>query len=282
VEETILPRGDGKADLKLRVVPLKQARVGRSDEIRYEVSKDLCRTLFLERRDAEREGRLNFNAHFDFVRGVTIERGTRYRVGRIEFLGNRRYSDSLIRRHFLLDEGTLFNEGLLRRSIARLNRAALFDPVDASHVVVTPNPVTGFADVTVRLTDRRPGAWRLAGPWPLEASINARIPKWTTFAVSVGLFGPTLKLLNLPRRFVPVLAVQRPYTSAEGWKSGFAISPQTGWRATAVGYAITQMQQRLVLPAPERPLAIESEKPLSCEVRTSILRKGVAIVLGHE
>ena len=70
VTETLVPRRQGEVDLKLRVAtPAKPPKTAPSDEIRYEISKDLCRTLFLERRDAQREGVLDFTARFDFDRG---------------------------------------------------------------------------------------------------------------------------------------------------------------------------------------------------------------------
>src|SRR4051794_37622314 len=76
VTETLIPRRQGEVDLKLRVgTPAKPTRAVPSDEIRYELSKDLCRTLFLERRDAQREGVLDFTARFDFYGGLSFERG---------------------------------------------------------------------------------------------------------------------------------------------------------------------------------------------------------------
>ena len=77
-----------------------------------------------------------------------------------------------MRRHFVLDEGAIFDERLLRRSIARLNRSGLFVPIDQRHVLVSRDAESGIADITVRLTERGRRAWNIAGPWPLEASIH--------------------------------------------------------------------------------------------------------------
>jgi hypothetical protein len=45
---------------------------------------------------------------------------------------------------------------------------------------------------------------------------------------------------------------------ASGWVSGFSVAPQIGWRAMAMGYAVTQIQQRtLPLLASDRGLVPE-------------------------
>jgi hypothetical protein len=287
VTETLIPRRQGEVDLKLRVgTPVKPPRPNPSDDIRYEMSKDLCRTLFLERRDAQREGVLDFTAHFDFDHGLTWERSRSYTVGRINFTGNHHYSDALVRRHFVLDEGSIFDERALRRSIARLNRAGLFEPVDQRHVLVSRDAASGIADVTLRLSERKRGAWNLSGPWPLQGSVSARIPKWATYAASVSVFGSSLKLLDLPRRFTPILAMHRPFTPGEGWKSGFAIAPQVGWKGGGAGYAATQIQQRL-LPlisgerSAEPPLTVTGDVTMSCELkpRLKLVRTAATVAL---
>jgi hypothetical protein len=287
VEERLVPRGRDTADLELRVVMDRKKRAEASGEIRYEVSKDFCRTLFLERRDAQQAGALEFTAEFDLERGLTIARGQPYRVGRIEFAGNRHYSDALVRRYMLLDEGAVFDEGLLRRSVARLNRSGMFDPVGERSVFIERNAASGVADVTLRLTERKRGAWNIAGPWPLQGSVSARLPKWASYAASVSVYSSPLRILSLPRRLTPVFAIQRPYTPAEGWRSGFAIAPQLGLRGAAIGYAVGQLQQRLVARisgerSAEAPLAVTGEIDAACldRPRLRILRTGATMALG--
>jgi Surface antigen variable number repeat len=217
-----------------------------------------------------------------------------YHVGRIEFVGTHHYSDALLRRNFLLDEGQLLDGRLLRKSIDRLNRSKLFETTDESQVVIRPREAEGVADVIVKLTERERGAWRLSGPvgpasfaGPLEASISSRLPPWgsgilelATYTASVSMFAfarPLLPLLGVdPRRsLLPVLALARPFSPGEGWKSGFSVAPQFGWRASALSYSATQIQQRL-LPAlagdrglvPELPVTVEGpsgEGVMLCE-----------------
>jgi outer membrane protein insertion porin family len=237
---------------------------------------DICASLLRARREAEREGVLDFSATLKVQREgdpanpvadleTTIARGSAYRLGRIEFTGNHHYSDAMLRRNFLLDEGRLLDGRLLRKSIRRLNEAMLFEPIDESQVVIHPSETGRVADVIVRLTERKRGAWRLSGPvgpasfaGPLEASLSSRLPPWgsglfelATYTASVSMYAfahPILPLLavNSRRRFLPVLALARPFTPGEGWKSGFSVAPQLGWRWSALNYASTQVEQRLL------------------------------------
>src|SRR5207302_769165 len=147
--------------LKLHVTPGKPPRDAPPDDIPYKMSKQTCRTLFLERRDAQRQGVLDFTAHFDFDRGLGIESGRPYRVGRLDFIGNHHYSDALVRGQLAIEEGAIFDERLLRRSVARLNRSGFFDSIDERHILVRRDPAAGIADVTLRLTERKRGAWNL-------------------------------------------------------------------------------------------------------------------------
>jgi hypothetical protein len=282
VEETLVPRGNGKVDLKLHVLTEKRKKAAPSDEIRYEIAKDLCRSLFLERRDFPET-----IARFDFERGLTLERARVYRVGRIEFMGHRHFSDSLIREHMLFDEGARFDERLLRKSVARLNRSAMFDPIDERNVLVARDDAQGIVNITLRLTERRRGAWNFAGPWPIQGTVGARLPKWATYAASVSVYGSSLKLLNLPGRFFPVFSIQRPYTPGLGWKSGLSFAPQLGLRGFGVGYAASQLQQRLMPVisgerSTEMPLVVTGEIGAACiaKPRLRVLRTGATMALG--
>src|SRR5690348_13751380 len=106
---------------------------------RYDLSSNplpACSCLLAARRAAEREGILDFGATLHVstsgdtaVWSLDLQRGRAYRVGRIVFSGNHHFSDAAIRRNFVLNEGELLDEQLLRRSVARLNRTGLFEPI---------------------------------------------------------------------------------------------------------------------------------------------------------
>jgi outer membrane protein insertion porin family len=275
---------------------------------------EVCASLLRERREAESRGILDFSAMLR-VRGESldamIDRGEVYRVGRIEFSGNHHYSDATLRRNLLIEEGQLLDGRLLRKSIDRLNRSKLFEPIDASQVLIHPGGAKGVADVRVKLTELKRGSWRISGPagppsfaGSLEASLKSRLPPWgsglfelATYTASVSVFAfahPILPLLAIDRRrkLLTVLALSRPFSPGEGWESGFSIAPELGWRASALGYSLTQMQQRL-LPVlaggsglvPELPVTVEGpsrEGVMLCEPappRFAKLRYGGTIVL---
>ena len=243
----------------------------RHREIDGAPASDVCSCLLAARREAERQGILDFSAGLDVEPvendavdlAVRIDRGPSYTVGRINFTGNHHYSEAMLRRNFVLDEGQVFDQSLLRKSLTRLNRSSLFEPVAEGSIVVAQNENTGVADVSVRLTERKRGAWNISGPMgpasfagPLQASLSARLPPWgrgmlelSTYTASISLLAFAHPILPFwPAAFKglwPVLALQRPFSPGEGWKSGFTMAPQMGWRASVLSYASAQMRQRL-------------------------------------
>lgn len=263
VEETAVDQKDARISLRIEPGPL------------YRLTQDAlprCSCLFAARRASEREGILDFAASLHVqptANGaavhLNIQRGQPYRVGRIAFIGNHHYSDATLRRNMVLDEGQLFDELLLRKSLARLNRTGLFETINENNVVVHSDAATGIADIAIQLTEHKRGAWRLSGPagppnlaGPLEASISSRLPPWgaglfelSTYAASVSMYAfahPLLPLLAIggKRSLIPVLALQRPFSPGEGWRSGFSFAPQLGWKALGLSYGVTQTEQRLL------------------------------------
>jgi hypothetical protein len=215
--------------------------------------KAMCSCLFDQRREAERKGILDFNARLDESGVPQVDLGKPYTVGRITFTGNKHYSDTLVRRHFLLDEGVPLDNMLLRRSVARLNASNLFEPVDEHGVHIITDARTGSADIVITLTERKHNFWNFAGPLPLTASIGARLPAWgrgvlelSTYSVSFNLlaFSSILKLTQA-RRFLPILSLERSFMPGVGFLSGFSYSPQLPWKYSAMNYGFTQFEQRI-------------------------------------
>lgn len=69
---------------------------------------------------------------------VTIEENDQFRVGRLEFTGNDRTRDRVLRRQMLLREGDVFNSGMLRTSLLRLSQLEYYvvnedEPVDVKY-----------------------------------------------------------------------------------------------------------------------------------------------------
>jgi hypothetical protein len=262
---------------------------------------EVCSALFAERRKTEQQGVLDFSVSMSVqrARGTAtevagaIQRGAAYRVGRIDFIGNHRFSDSSIRRNLLLDEGAPLDERLLRRSLARLNRTGRFEAIDEKNVIIARNERTGVADIKVRLGELKFGKWNFSGPvgpasleGPLEASISARLPAWGrglfelstyTISLSASAFAkPILPALGLVSgTHWPVVSLNRPFSAGDGWLSGFAIAPQIGWRGSGFRFGATTLEQRLLpllagdhgvipeLPA-RRPLRQALHPPMRC------------------
>jgi hypothetical protein len=215
--------------------------------------KVLCGCLFRQRRDAERKGIVDFSASLDESGVPEVQLGKPFTVGRISFFGHKRYSDSTVRRNLLLDEGVPLDSELLRRSLARLNRSGMFETIDERQVQIQDTIRPGVADINIRLIERKHGAWNFSGPLPLSASISMRLPPWgqrvfelSSYAVSFNLLAySSLLKLTTARRFLPVLALERPFTPGAGWLSGFALSPQIPTKLTVANYLYTQFDRRI-------------------------------------
>jgi outer membrane protein insertion porin family len=259
-------------------------------------SQNFCSTLFVARREAEHEGILDFTVNLqvqpteDSTKdapeadlAATIDRGSPYHIGRIEFEGNRHFSEAAVRSNFLLDEGDLLDEHLLRKSMARLNEASMFEPVTERNAIVHTDPQTGVADIDIRVLERKRGAWNLSGPvgpasiaGPLEASIRSRLPAWgsgvfelSTYTASISMFAfvhPLVPVLGLSTKIplIPIAAFQRPFTPGGGWLTGFMIVPQLSWQYALLGYGISQLQHRLT-PVLEGDRGLEPELPVTVE-----------------
>ncbi len=69
---------------------------------------------------------------------VTVEENDQFRIGRMEFTGNDRTRDRVLRRQMLLKEGDVFNSGMLRTSLLRLSQLEYYvvnedEPVDVDY-----------------------------------------------------------------------------------------------------------------------------------------------------
>jgi outer membrane protein assembly factor BamA len=321
----------GRADVTLSVNPGERYSVqrwsvqGSGFEPRTEYvegefnASELCACLFSLWRAAQARGHWDWSVRMRVEplageRSVgliaTVEPGPAYTVRRIAFSGNRKYSDGLVRANFLLDEAAPLDPLKLRKSIDRLNRSRLFEPLDERSVEIRTSVEGSFADVRVNLRERKMGSWLLSGPvgpmsvaGPLQFMLASRLPSWgagvleaSTYIASFSLLAqadPISRLLTgSSRRMLPVLAIQRPFTPGEGWKSGFTIAPQFGWKSMALSYGTTQLRERMVpwlqgneAFTPALPVPVERENGeavLLCEpadARLRWLRKGAAVAL---
>jgi hypothetical protein len=290
-----IQKGYFDAVLKAGESPL----TGKDISLRIEVEAGLqqtppgaCTALFAERRETERQGILDFPVTLAVpAMIVKAAPGKAYTVGRINFIGHPHYTDAAVRRSFLLDEGVPLDQYLLRKSIARLNRTNLFQPIDERQVSVRTNQETGVADVTVHLMERKRGEWSLGGPvgpmslaGPLRGSISSRLPPWGRGLLELSTYTLSLNVFAFSRSFLPILSVasnkrlfgvvalERPFMPGAGWLSGFAIAPQIRSKASVLSYASTQIHQRLQpLTAGDRGLVPEIQVAVNRPAGDAIL-----------
>ncbi len=89
-----------------------------------------------------------FNLKFDF------DTGKRFRVNRIDFTGNTKTRDKVIRRELLIEEGRFFSSTRMEQSILRLNQLGFFDVIEDDDYEVFPDEKTGSVDISIDLQEK--------------------------------------------------------------------------------------------------------------------------------
>ncbi len=103
--------------------------------------------------DARPDIRPNMDARTVDV-NISITEGTRYIVNRIDFAGNTKTRDKVMRREFLMEEQQEFNGRLLDFSIIRLNQLGFFEKIEEEDYEVLKRPDEGEVDVMVNVKER--------------------------------------------------------------------------------------------------------------------------------
>jgi outer membrane protein insertion porin family len=80
---------------------------------------------------------------------IHVDEGDQYRIGRIEFQGNRRTKDKVIRRELGIQEGYLLNQGALRNSLLRLQQLEFFKVDEDNPVEFSFNDEDKTVDLTL-------------------------------------------------------------------------------------------------------------------------------------
>jgi len=88
------------------------------------------------------------NLYLDFVEDK------QFIVHRIEFSGNTKTRDKVIRRELLLSEGDMFNSSFWDLSILRVNQLGFFDTVKKEDYDITQNATNGTVDVTLKVKEK--------------------------------------------------------------------------------------------------------------------------------
>jgi len=85
---------------------------------------------------------------------LDFEEDKQFFVHRIEFSGNTKTRDKVIRRELLVDEGGIFNSSMWDLSVMRLNQLGFFDAVKKEDYEIKQNTKESTIDVTVKVKEK--------------------------------------------------------------------------------------------------------------------------------
>jgi outer membrane protein insertion porin family len=84
----------------------------------------------------------------------TLVPDKQFTVHRINFQGNTKTRDKIMRREFILEEGKTFSTYALEMSVLRLNQLGFFDKIEEKDYEVKPDDKTGQVDVNVKVKEK--------------------------------------------------------------------------------------------------------------------------------
>ncbi len=84
----------------------------------------------------------------------TLVPDKQFTVPRIQFQGNTKTRDKIMRREFILEEGRTFSTYALEMSVLRLNQLGFFDKIEEKDYEVKPDEKTGQVDVNVKVKEK--------------------------------------------------------------------------------------------------------------------------------
>lgn len=150
-----------EADI-LGYVGLKKGEVANGKRLQEAVYEDLKKVY-------GSSGFVNYNAEFEpeFKDNPTnpsegivdikinIDEGRQFRLRRLEFTGNTFTRDKILRREVLLNEGDIYNQGLVETSVLRLNQTQYFDPLDKDKdVEIRTDEEQGEVDLVLKVREK--------------------------------------------------------------------------------------------------------------------------------
>lgn len=142
---------------------------------------------------------------------IIIDEGKQFRLRRLEFSGNTFTRDRVLRREVIVNEGDIYNQLGIERSVLRLNQTGYFDPIDKDKdVEIRTDEEQGDVDLVLKVKERgrqqiqfNGGVSGIGGSFfGLEYSTNNLVGRGETLSLNLG-FG------NRQRSFQ--LTFQEPY-----------------------------------------------------------------------
>jgi beta-lactamase regulating signal transducer with metallopeptidase domain len=85
---------------------------------------------------------------------INLDEGRQFTVNRINFTGNTKTRDELIRREILIKEGQVFNASLWEQSLARLNQLGYFDEIKYEDAEIKPSETEPTLDINLQIREK--------------------------------------------------------------------------------------------------------------------------------
>jgi outer membrane protein insertion porin family len=127
---------------------------------------------------------------------IIIDEGKQFRLRRLEFTGNTFTRDRVLRREMLINEGDIYNQIGMERSVLRLNQTGYFDPIDKDKdVEIRTDEEQGDVDLVLKVKEKgrqqiqfNGGVSGIGGTFfGFEYSTNNLLGRGETVSVSLGL-----------------------------------------------------------------------------------------------
>lgn len=85
---------------------------------------------------------------------LDFEEGQQFKVHRIEFSGNTKTRDKVIRRELMVDEGAIFSTTLWDYSVLRMNQLGFFDEIKKEDYEIKQNTQNDTVDINVKVKEK--------------------------------------------------------------------------------------------------------------------------------
>lgn len=118
---------------------------------------------------------------------VAIEEGECFRVGRLEFRGNLRTRDAVLRREIAAREGEILDLGALRRSLARIESVGYFDLDDEDPAELAIDEESRTVDVLVHGSEADRTRFDVGASWRSGGQLEGRLSLETHDLLGRGL-----------------------------------------------------------------------------------------------
>ncbi len=94
---------------------------------------------------------------------IRVTEGKQYIVHRINFAGNTKTRDKVLRREFILEESQQFNGDYMELSVLRLNQLGFFEKIEEKDYEVNKRPQESSVDILVKVKERSQQSIGLTG-----------------------------------------------------------------------------------------------------------------------